>query len=266
MPWRAAVKLAYDGREFFGSQRQPDVSTVEEEILECLIEIKAIDSPKGARFRAASRTDRGVSAVGNVVAFDTAFRKEALLRAMNAASERVHYYGIAEVPEAFSPRRATRRWYRYFLPQEGLELGRVMQCAELFVGKHDFRNFCKVDERSTIRSVEKVETFPVGDFIIADFFAREFLRNMIRRMVAAMAEVGAGNSDLQSASDALDGKRNQFGLAPAGNLCLMDVQYPFEFHVERPPTLKRKLRTARERNFVEMAFLDALKGELTKSE
>jgi tRNA pseudouridine38-40 synthase len=266
MTTRYAVKLAYDGREFFGSQRQPGVLTVEDEIITCLQGIRAIESADGSRFRSASRTDRGVSALGNVVAFNTEFQKGKLLRAMNSSSHKVYFYGVAEVPTSFSPRRAKRRWYRYFLPFEGQDMEAVRGCVDLFQGEHDFRRFCKADERSTWRCVDEATAFRVGEVIVIDIKAREFLRNMVRRMVAAISEVGAGNAPLEEVRLALSGKETGFGLAPPEPLCLMDIEYPFEFEVAHPPTLDRKLKKAQRRNFFEMAFLSDLEDRAKASE
>lgn len=266
MTSRYAVKLAYDGREFYGSQRQPGVLTVEDEIIDCLRRVKAIEGADQSRFRSASRTDRGVSALGNVVAFNTDFQKSRLLRAMNSSSDRVFFYGVAEVPISFSPRRARRRWYRYFLPFEGHDMEAVQQTAALFVGEHDFHRFCRVDDRPTLRRVDEASAFLVGRTIVIDIKAREFLRNMVRRMVAAIAEVGAGRASLDDVHLAIDGKEVGFGLAPAEALCLMDIEYPFDFEVACPPTMDRKLKHALHRNFFEMAFLSELEGRVKEIE
>jgi tRNA pseudouridine38-40 synthase len=258
MKWRAAVKLAYDGRDFYGSQRQPEVPTVEDEVIRCLRKIEAIEGAKEARFRTASRTDRGVSALGNVVAFDTSFSKRSLLRALNSASESVYYYAWADVPASFSPRRASARWYRYFLPAEGLDVEMVSNCAELFQGRHDFRRFCKEDKRSTVKTLDKVGVIPLGEFLVIDLEGREFLRNMVRRVVAALQQVGRGRSSLDEVMRALEGENAQFGLVPPENLCLMEVRYPIDFKAEAPPTLRGKVRKGSQDSFVRLAFFDNL--------
>jgi len=136
--WHAAVKMAYDGRMFMGSQRQPGVRTVESETIAALQVIGAMESAASSRFLFASRTDRGVSALGNVVSFTTSFERPALLKALNAASEDVMFYAVAEVPDNFSPRRAKARWYRYLLPLDRIDARAATACAQLFVGRHDF--------------------------------------------------------------------------------------------------------------------------------
>lgn len=69
---RVAARLAYWGPAYHGYARQPDVDTVEADLIQALRRIRAIRDPASARLAVASRTDRGVSAVANVVAFDTA--------------------------------------------------------------------------------------------------------------------------------------------------------------------------------------------------
>ena len=265
MRWRAAVKLAYEGKDFLGFQRQPHANTVEDKVIEALIEIEAIGDVASSRFRGASRTDAGVSALGNVVAFDTEFRKDKLLHALNAVSDNVYFYGVAEVPESFSPRRASQRWYRYFLPSRNLDAAQVMESSKLFLGKHDFKCFCKVDERSTVKVVQSIEVFPLGDFLIIDIRAREFLRSMVRRMVAGMDAVGKGKATLDDIRRALEGEACQFGMASPERLCLMDVEYPFQFELSCPAPLRKSLETKRQSNFIELAFYDGLECQSSSS-
>src|SRR5947209_10034225 len=80
---RVALKIAYDGQRFFGHQRQPDRRTVEGECLEALRSAKILRDPRESFFRSASRTDRGVSAIGNVIAFNGSLRPEAVVGAFN---------------------------------------------------------------------------------------------------------------------------------------------------------------------------------------
>jgi len=223
-----------------------------------LRKIEAIEGAKEARFRAASRTDRGVSALGNVVAFDTSFSKRALLRALNSASESIYYYAWAEVPASFSPRHASARWYRYFLPAEGLDPETVAQAAGLFQGEHDFRRFCKADGRATIRALDRVGVIPLEEFLVIDLEGREFLRNMVRRVVAALEQAGRGRSSLDDILRALEGEEARFGLAPAENLCLMEVMYPFDFQAEAPPNLREKVQKGSQGALIGLAFFDDL--------
>jgi len=256
--WRAAIKFAYDGRAFMGSQRQPGERTVESELLAALMRIGVIASVPASRFRVASRTDRGVSALGNVASFDTAFPRPALLRALNSAMSDVYAYGVAEVPSTFTPRRAKERWYRYILPSGGLDLPRVVECAEVLQGRHDFRRFCKPEGRSTVKTLESVSVREVDGMLIIDLRAREFLRNMVRRMVASMVKVGEGKVTAADVAAALEGRDVSFGLAPAEGLTLMDIDYGFRFSIECPSTMSRRAEDYRLDAFTRLEFADAL--------
>ena len=260
MVWHAAVMIAYDGREFTGSQRQPSEDTVEDECIRALKRVHAIESVKESRFRAASRTDTGVSALCNVIAFETGFKKrDRLLRALNAASETVYFYAYAEVGQEFSPRRAKQRWYRYFLPTEKkMDLDLMDQTAKEFVGTHDFKRFCRAEGKSTERTIDSITLTRLGDIVVIDLKGREFLRNMVRRIVAALVSVADGTSTLQDVRDVLNGRDFSFGLAPAKGLVLMQIDYGIDFKVECPVTLERKARGKRSEKMIELMFYDSL--------
>jgi tRNA pseudouridine38-40 synthase len=257
--WHAAVMIAYDGREFTGSQRQPDKRTVEDECLRALKKIHAIDSVEDSRFRVASRTDRGVSALCNVIVFETGFKHEMLLQALNAASETVYFYAYADVGPDFSPRRAKQRWYRYFLAYgDGMDLNVMDQAAQSFVGRHDFRRFCKADGKSSEKTIDSIILTRLGDTVVIDIKGREFLRNMVRRIVAALASVSDGSSTIEDVREALGGREVSFGLAPSERLVLMQIDYGIAFTQVCPPTLERKAREKRNEKMIELLFYDSL--------
>jgi len=226
---RVAVKFAYDGTRFMGSQRQPQERTVESELLKALLKIGAITSANDNRFRMASRTDRGVSALGNVFAVDTDFKRSEILAAMNASCRNVYCYAWADVPDTFSPRRAAERWYRYHLPFRGQNIERMMDCAKEFEGEHEFRLFCKPDDKVTLRRLGSVEVRCEGAMIIIDLHAREFLRNMVRRIVSAIDQAGSGTVTVEEVRSALKGEGRSMGLAAAEGLFLMDVRHDLEW-------------------------------------
>lgn len=219
---RVAVKIAYLGEGFRGSQIQPGERTVEGDMIQHISRISDIEP----NLRMAGRTDRGVNALGNVAAFNTAFQdNEELLRALNAVSDSVFYRSIADVDEEFNPRHASERVYVYTMRSDGMEMDSVRECAALFQGEHDFARFCKEDERSTVVDLRRVDVNEHNSIIELEFRADHFLWNMIRRIVAAISSVGHGNSKLSDVSEALDGKNITFGLAPPEQLTLCDVIY-----------------------------------------
>jgi tRNA pseudouridine38-40 synthase len=259
MLWHAAVMIAYDGREFTGSQRQPDGMTVEDKCIRALKKIHAIDSAESSRFRTASRTDRGVSALCNVIVFETGFEREQLLQALNAASDSVYFYAWADVGPDFSPRRAKQRWYRYFLDVgKDHDLDLMEKAGHEFEGRHDFRRFCKAEGKSSEKTIDSVTLTRLGSMVVIDIRGREFLRNMVRRMVAAMISVADGSSSVADVRAALEGQNISFGLAPAEGLVLMQIDYGIEFAEECPVTLERKTGAKRSEKMVELIFYDSL--------
>ncbi len=224
---RVALKIAYDGRSFYGHQRQPDAPTVEGECLAALRAARILSDPREAFFRSASRTDRGVSAVGNVIAFDAALRPESVVGAFNDKAKRVWAWAYAAVPDGFHPRHAEERWYRYHLldPVPADALGAA---AALFEGEHDFRWFTS-DPPAGPFAIRRVEVGSVPGATVVDVRARSFRRGMVRRIVAALLAHATGEADLEAIRACLRGERHDFGMAPAEPLTLMDVLYSFPF-------------------------------------
>jgi len=131
---RFAVKFAYDGKHFSGYARQPGQQTIEQTLLDLLIKQGIFDDARISCFRTASRTDRGVSALGNVCAFDTTLSKDEIITKLAKGTSDVFIYGIKTVDCGFYPRHAKRREYRYYLSKHGLDMDRVLSAAGLFTG------------------------------------------------------------------------------------------------------------------------------------
>jgi tRNA pseudouridine38-40 synthase len=230
---RYALKFGYNGRGFSGYARQPDLRTVEGEIIQALEKTQIIKDLDGSRFQSASRTDKGVSARGNVIALDTEFRKKEILGALNAHLKHIRFYGLAEVDEGFNPRYASQRWYRYILFDEEIDVEKIKEAAKVFEGKHDFSNFARVEEKDPVRTIEEIEITKEQNILILDFRAQNFLWHMVRRIVKAMFEYANGEIPLDDIKKALNAKENvDFGIAPPEPLILMDVQYDFDIPMD----------------------------------
>ncbi len=223
--------------------------------MEALVAVGAADDYAQCRFQGAARTDRGVNALGNVVALDTEMNPKVLMRALNAVCEDVFIYGIAAVPCDFNPRYARQRWYRYTVLEKGLDLDAMREVGSMFEGVHDFIRFCHYDGKCTIRKVDEVMVHVHDGAIVIDVRARDFLWNMVRRMASAIIGAGRGEHYREHVEAALSGEPADLGLAPARNLTLMDIVYAFEMEVEAPITLMRKLTDAWEGASLRQALL-----------
>jgi tRNA pseudouridine38-40 synthase len=225
---RVALKIAYDGTVFHGQARQPNLRTVEGEVITALRRARAIRDARSSRFQSASRTDAGVSALGNVVAFDTPRSPAPVARAFNAKARGVWAWAAASVPEGFSARRALERWYRYGLPlTHSVEaLGAALL---VFVGEHDFHNFTRDRDRTVVR-IDGATAGLEGGEVVLDFRGPSFRWNLVRRLVSAALRVEAGDATIEDLERALRGRaKADLGLAPPEPLTLMDVGYGFGF-------------------------------------
>lgn len=240
---RVALKIAYDGRHFYGHQRQPDWRTVEGECLAALRSAQVIRDLRESFFRSASRTDRGVSAIGNVIAFNSALRPAAVVGAFNDRARDLWAWAYAEVPAAFHPRHARERWYRYHL-YEDLDADSLSEAGVLFVGEHDFRSFTS-DPPTSPFAISRVDVVKTDDAIAIDVRAPSFRRGMVRRIVAAMVAHAKREARLADIRAALAGTPHDFGAAPPEPLFLMDVSYGFPFQVARKPKALDEWRALR---------------------
>ncbi|UCE45636.1 MAG: tRNA pseudouridine(38-40) synthase TruA [Methanobacteriota archaeon] len=243
---RVAVKLAYDGTRFHGFQKQPELSTVEGELIAALCKVGAISPDPERGLRSSSRTDRGVSALGNVISFETDFRLRSLCPAMNSELEGAWAYSAVEVDGGFNPRWARQRWYRYHLPIASQNLSTMRTAACRMIGTHDFSGFARLDGRSPIRTIESIEITEAPPFFVLDFRAESFLWNMVRRIAWFINAAGEGSVSLDSLEFGPGVQRRRIGLLPPEFLILMDVDCGIDFPVD-PVAIRTLGRAMNER-------------------
>lgn len=257
---RVALKFAYDGAGFHGFQRQPGKVTVEGALVHALAKVGAIPSPRECGYRSSSRTDRGVSALGNIVSFRTPFPLGSLCSAVNSEMEDVWTYSAVAVRDDHNPRAARQRWYRYYLPKAGQDLEAMAEISDRFVGVHDFSGYARRDDRNPVRRIDSVTISDAGMFHAIDFRAESFLWNMVRRIAWMMNEGGSGRMDAGCIGPEAATKPARVGLAPPEFLVLMDIDCGVEFPVDRRAavgiarTLERRIR----RNAMALVFAERL--------
>jgi len=254
---RIAVKIAYLGDEFAGSQVQPGLRTVEGEVLSNLRTLGCGDE---VNLKCASRTDKGVNALGNVIVFSTRFDDIlVLLKALNAVSKGVFYRSAAEVGDDFNPRYAHERVYRYVLPAAGVDIKSAKRCAALFEGEHDFIRFCRPDDRDTVMDMRSVRLTKNDDVILIEFRSEHFLWNLIRRITAAISSAGRGDASLEDVRRALDGEVVSFGIARPDALTLTDIIYKdIEFVTPADDMFDDRIREETFRWSLRKAFFNSL--------
>jgi tRNA pseudouridine38-40 synthase len=237
---RYRARVEYDGTDFAGFQVNPGRRTVQGVLEDAL---RRLGNEAGERVDGAGRTDAGVHASGQVIAFsyDGRLGVTELGRALEALlPPDVSIHGLRRVPEGFNPRYAARyREYRYTVwngPRSPLrerqalgvriplDTAAMARAGSVFIGRHDFSPFGAAD-RSSVRTVMAVRVRRDGRTVTIDVRADAFLRGMVRRMVACLLEVGLGKMDEDAVRSALAGPGPALGgaAAPAKGLCLRHV-------------------------------------------
>ncbi|MCD6373295.1 MAG: tRNA pseudouridine(38-40) synthase TruA [Thermococcus sp.] len=242
---KLALRVAYDGTAFYGFQRQPGVRTVEGELIRVLKKLKIIESPEENDFKGASRTDRGVSAFFNVVSFAPGERPDlARPEVLNHHLQDIWVLGVAEVPDEFHPRFWARaKTYRYYLVDEGFDIERVIECAGLFEGVHDFSAFAKLEPgRDPVREITEVRVILRNGYYVVEITGRSFLWEMVRRIVNALRFCGLGLMESREVEEMLGGNYpRKIPPAPPEGLVLWHIEYAgVEFRTDEKGLKKTK--------------------------
>ncbi|AFZ73442.1 tRNA pseudouridine(38-40) synthase TruA [Natronobacterium gregoryi] len=250
-----AFRIAYDGTDYYGYQRQPSVPTVEDAIFEALrsLEVLAPDAEKPTGYAAAGRTDRGVSALAQTIGLETP--DWLTPRAFNAALPAdVRAWASADAPEGFhATHHATRREYTYQLyapPADGgtsrslessdcVDDELVQAACRALSGSHDYHNLTPDDDPDRTERTLSIEAIRDGDYLVVTVAADGFAHQLVRRLVSLVQEIGTGASPLEKVDrvfspEPLPGPE---GVAPAPPepLVLTGVAYPnLAFTVDEP--------------------------------
>ena len=242
---RIKAVIAYDGTAYHGFQRQsPDREPSIQGTLEGAL--STIGQP-GAVL-GAGRTDAGVHASGQVIAFDVNWRHglEDLQRALNATLPTdMAVLELEQTADTFHPRYdAVSRAYRYSIcntrVRNPLKLRYALQVPQVLdvdvmrrvlagiIGNHDFAAFGQptVGE-STTRSMYRADVISDGSMIAIELQANGFLYRMVRRIVGTLIPIGSGDETPEAFNEILkSADPNRAGPAAAPNgLCLIEVNY-----------------------------------------
>ena len=238
--------VEYDGTEFHGWQIQPDRPTVQETLEKGIFTVLG----EKVRLEAAGRTDAGVHARGQVVAFTARFLPDArsLQKSLNALCRPgIAVRELGEVPGEFDPRReAVARTYEYRIRnhpapspfsrryawhvREPLDFDAMQTAASALLGERDFSSFqaADCDAENPVRRVERSSFRQEGDDIVYEVRASAFLRHMVRSIVGTLVEVGRGERTVESVRELLEARDRRLAgpTAPPHGLCLLRVDYP----------------------------------------
>ncbi|MHA2272146.1 MAG: tRNA pseudouridine(38-40) synthase TruA [Candidatus Hodarchaeales archaeon] len=234
---RWALRLAYFGQNYYGFQRQPNLVTIEGRLLDALDQAKVIDlnDLRKHRYATAARTDRGVSALEQTIAFDSAKRPN--LSQLNAyLPNSIWAWAIADVPRNFHPQsdcRSKTYVYYYYTGKSKLNLPAMQESAAMLEGTHDFQAFARYDpkrEQRFERVLSSLKIVEKESLLLFQFSAKAFLWEQCRRIVSHLLEVGLGQTGPKEPNGTLtllSGKKGLIKPSPAASdgLLLFAVDY-----------------------------------------
>ncbi|MFW9905623.1 MAG: hypothetical protein ACFFFH_14920 [Candidatus Thorarchaeota archaeon] len=224
----------------------------------------------------ASRTDRGVGALSQVIALNS--NQPPILSEINSyLPDSIRVLSFKETSTDFHPRRnAQLRTYSYFLTvDEKFDPSRACKMLEMLIGSHDFHNFAKRDPTKKINTIKDVKTADI--IVIGDdtyqirLTSKSFLWQQIRRIITHLINVSTGIHDLEYTHYLLGSKPAKFKptAAPPENLILEYIQYQdVKFYYDQKALrslisiLKEKLLAAKAKsalyNFMGTNLLDRI--------
>lgn len=242
MRYKAIV--AYDGTDYGGYQIQTNAPTIQAEIERVLAKLTCAE----IRVSAAGRTDAGVHAEGQVIAFDAVWGHPVgdLHRGMNALlPSQIAVLELEKVDARFHPRFDARsRSYRYTIYRapvrhpmvdrfslhipRSLDVAAMAEATEHLIGRHDFEAFGSPPQGdNSVRTVLRAEWTLDGQWLTFDIEADAFLYRMVRMLVGTLLRVGHGvllPEEFREILDTRDRQRAGPAIAAKG-LSLRSVSY-----------------------------------------
>jgi tRNA pseudouridine38-40 synthase len=276
------LTLAYDGTDFHGWQIQPGHLTVQGELQAALGRVTG-ESPLP---QGSGRTDAGVHALAQVASFglEAAIPADNLRRALNRTlPSSIRVLEAKVVPPEFHARHSTvakTYEYRVFLERAAgpelprvdcspflaryvlsypwpLDLGRMQEAADVFVGRHDFTSFAATDPDLDTRTDEDTRSDALGSgspendgskinpvrtifgsrwserssaegkLLVYQVRGSGFLHHMVRNLVGTMLDVGRGYRQAGEVQGMLAARARAAAgpTAPARGLFLHSVEY-----------------------------------------
>jgi tRNA pseudouridine38-40 synthase len=242
---KIVLTLEYDGTNYHGFQWQAGLPSIQRALE------RAIKRLTGERRRvmAASRTDAGVHAMGQVVSFrtDSSLPTQKFVSGLNYYLPRdIAVKAAYRVDDSFNVRRdATSREYSYYIVnsptrspmREGsayfvarpLDIEAANRAAQALIGEHDLASFAHSNGRlrSTRKRVSKASFERDGEVVVFNMVANSYLPHQVRNTVGCLIRVALGKMSADEFNSIIEAKKPGTAgpTAPACGLCLSRINY-----------------------------------------
>jgi len=238
------LRVSYFGWDYMGFATQEDAGkSIESELFAALLQTKLIKSREESNYHRCGRTDRGVSATGQVISLDLrtalmdgegVFAQEGFKgEGQQGKEEEIDYCtvlnrnlpaeirvtGWAPAPRLDYSARfdCNSRTYHYYFPRALASVASMQSAGQRMIGEHDFRNFCKMDvNNGVVKFTRRVDSISVDcvlqegekegpyDICRVKITAKAFLWHQVRCLVAVLLLVGEGREDEDVVTKLLD--------------------------------------------------------------
>lgn len=242
---RYTFEISYNGKNYFGWQRQPRQNSVQQEIEDALTKLNRNEK---ISIVGCGRTDSGVHAKRYILHLDLTDHvyNEKLINKLNKMLPKdIVVHQIQQVDKDFHARfDAKNRTYRYFIHQQKdgfntdfslyfpgqLDLKAMQDACLYLMGKQDFTSLSKLhtDVKTNICEITLAQWVRTSESeLYFEITANRFLRNMVRATVGTLIEIGEGKIKPEDFKTILEEKDRGAAKAsvPAHALYLWDIEY-----------------------------------------
>lgn len=239
------ISMSYDGSKFYGFQRLKNKDTIQKRLEDAL----SIIAKKEIKIKGAGRTDKGVHAYDAKVTFDLDIniKEYNLKRALNSLiAPYIYIKDIKTVNNNFHPRfNCVKKEYiykinigeynplytdYYYQPNYKLDINKMEECAKIFIGVHNFKNFTSGVRPNYECIIYDIEFYINESILEIKFTGKSFYRYMVRNLVGAMLDVANNKASLEEIKKSLDKPeiKRQFKTAIPNGLYLNKIEYEEE--------------------------------------
>lgn len=210
---RYLIKFSYDGSNFYGYQKQPNIRTIEGELEKALFNI---NNHTYTKIVSSGRTDRGVHALSQTAHFDldvdiTLYKLKCALNSLLPSD--IHVFSTEIVDSNFHARfNVVEKTYVYkinlgeyspihrnyiFQYNKDLDIDKMNNAIQHFLGTHNFKPFVsdEVVKHSFERTISNVSIEKVKDILTISFTGNGFMKYQVRNMVGTLIKIGQGKLD-----------------------------------------------------------------------
>ncbi|CAF3672314.1 unnamed protein product [Rotaria sordida] len=255
---KVCVSFGYCGAGYFGLQRNAKDKvhrTIEDELVEALVKVDAIpqahaDDMSKMAFQRAARTDKGVSAVANLVSLKLSPLENLTELVNEQLPKQIRMFGVKRVAASFNSKNSCdARTYIYILPtyafcpieeitsesyrvtSEILQL--IQEVSNEYLGSHNFHNFTSGKKFTDPSARRHIFSINIADpfieenveFTIITIKGQSFMLHQIRKMISLIIAIVRGIASRDTIQQAYNADKIDVPKAPPLGLVLEKLHY-----------------------------------------